>query len=147
LPHGRRQSTGKRPLPPTEPATCPQFGPRGSIRYDARPYRLLALDRVSLHTMQGRITCRLLPGKLQHDQLSDPDWTVGGAELVWQRGVYSLHVTQHREATPAGETTDLLGLDLGVVNVATDSEGEQFTGVLVRQKRSPYVAPVPPHGV
>jgi hypothetical protein len=41
----------------------------------------------------------------------------------------------------------MLGLDLGVVNVATDSEGEQFTGVLVRQKRSPYVAPVPPHGV
>ncbi len=27
--------------------TCPQFGPRGSIRYDARTYRLLSLDRVS----------------------------------------------------------------------------------------------------
>src|ERR1035437_8000626 len=29
------------------PLTCPQFGPRGSVRYDARTYRLMSLDRVS----------------------------------------------------------------------------------------------------
>src|SRR5262249_17470213 len=29
--------------------TCPQFGPRGSVRYDARTYRLMSLDRVSLN--------------------------------------------------------------------------------------------------
>src|SRR5258707_12964238 len=39
--------------------TCPQFGRRGSIRYDARTYRLLSLDRVSLNTFKERITCRL----------------------------------------------------------------------------------------
>src|SRR3954447_18552714 len=30
--------------------TCPTFGPQGSVRYDARTYRLLALDRVTLFT-------------------------------------------------------------------------------------------------
>jgi hypothetical protein len=29
--------------------TCPSFGPRGSVRYDARTYRLMSEDRVSLH--------------------------------------------------------------------------------------------------
>src|SRR5260221_7630693 len=36
-------------------ATCPRFGPRGSIRYDARTYRLMSLDRVSLNTLEGRV--------------------------------------------------------------------------------------------
>src|SRR5947209_8072044 len=30
----RRKSKGKRPVPPPEPAACPQFGPRASLRYD-----------------------------------------------------------------------------------------------------------------
>jgi hypothetical protein len=42
--------------------TRPTFGPRGSIRYDACPYRLMSLDRVSLNTMDGRVVCRLLLG-------------------------------------------------------------------------------------
>src|SRR5450755_3985731 len=45
--------------------TCPAFGPRGSVRYDARTYRLMALDRVSLNTLTGRVVCRLLPGQRQ----------------------------------------------------------------------------------
>src|SRR3954452_6505979 len=45
---------------------CPTFGPRGSVRYDARTYRLLALDRVSLNTLQGRVVCRMVLGARQH---------------------------------------------------------------------------------
>src|SRR5579863_10299597 len=29
--------------------TCPHFGPHASVRYDARTYRLMSLDRVSLN--------------------------------------------------------------------------------------------------
>jgi putative transposase len=42
--------------------TCPQFGPRGSVRYAARTYRLMSLDRVSLTTLEGRVVCRLVRG-------------------------------------------------------------------------------------
>ena len=77
--------------------TCPQFGPRGSIRYDARTYRLMSLDRVSLNTLQGRAICRLILGKRQHDMLIDRTWKIGGADLVWRRGTYYLHVTQSKE--------------------------------------------------
>jgi len=122
--------------PPPKPATCPQFGPRGSVRYDARTYRLMALDRVSLSTVSGRVTCRLLGGKRQHEMLVDPQWEIGGADLVWRRGVYYLHVPQSTEAPSITETPDAIGVDLGIVNVATDSTGERFTGARVREVRN-----------
>ncbi len=64
--------------------TCPTFGPRGSIRYDARTYRLMSLDRVSLNTLAGRVVCRLVLGPRQHAMLVDPAWKIGGADLVWK---------------------------------------------------------------
>src|SRR5579884_1733080 len=80
----QRQKKGKKPVPPPEPAACPQFGERASVRYDARTYRLLPLDRVSLSTLNGRVICRMLPGHRQHEMLADPAWKIGGAELVWR---------------------------------------------------------------
>jgi putative transposase len=119
--------------------TRPTFGPRGSIRYDARSYRLMGLDHVSLNTVDGRVVCRLLLGARQHGMLVDPAWEVGGADLVWHHGVYYLHVTQSRKApeelTPEDGT---LGVDLGIVNLATDSAGERFTGAVIRLVRGRY---------
>ena len=119
--------------------TCPRFGSHGSIRYDARTYRLMSLDRVSLNTLEGRIVCRLLLGPRQHEMLVDPAWEIGGAELVWRRGVYYLHVTQSREAPAVTEPDGgTLGVDLGIVNLATDSEGETFSGATVKHARMRY---------
>jgi putative transposase len=119
--------------------TCPTFGPRGSIRYDARTYRLMSLDRVSLNTMEGRVVCRLLLGARQHTLLVDPAWEAGGADLVWRDGAYYLHITQSREAPHEHENDGgALGVDLGIVNLATDSEGEHFTGQIVRLVRKRY---------
>jgi putative transposase len=119
--------------------TCPQFGTRGSIRYDARTYRLMSLDRVSLNTMDGRIVCRLLLGPRQHEMLVDPAWAIGGADLVWQRGVYYLHIIQSRAAPDTHEPdAGTLGVDLGIVNLATDSDGEAFSGTTVKKARTRY---------
>jgi putative transposase len=118
--------------------TCPQFGTRSSVRYDARTYRLLSLDRVSLSTLQGRISARLILGKRQHDMLVDPAWHIGGADLTWRQGAYYLNVTQSKDAPPKQETTDTLGVDLGIVNVATDSDGQTFTGAKVHAIRMHY---------
>lgn len=118
--------------------TCPQFGPRGSIRYDARTYRLMSLDRVSLNTLEGRLVCRLVLGARQHEMLVDPVWKIGGADLVWRQGIYYLHITQSREAPDQPKPDDTLGVDLGIVNLATDSEGETFSGAMIHVVRSHY---------
>ncbi|HKW21352.1 MAG TPA: transposase, partial [Ktedonobacterales bacterium] len=114
----------------------------GSIRYDARTYRLMSLDRVSLNTLEGRVVCRLLLGPRQHAMLVDSAWEIGGADLVWRRGIYYLHVTQSREAPDVPATTEpdgeTLGVDLGIVNLATDSEGETFSGASVKRARQRY---------
>jgi putative transposase len=118
--------------------TCPQFGARGSVRYDARTYHLMSLDRVSLNTQDGRVVCRLLLGTRQHAMLVDPAWKIGGADLVWRRGVYYLHVTQSREAPEERTPDEVLGVDLGIVNLATDSEGHAFSGAQVQRARTRY---------
>jgi hypothetical protein len=122
--------------------SCPSFSPWGSIRYDARTYRLMSLNRVSLNALEGRVVCRLFLGARQHAMLVDPAWEIGGADLVWRDSVYYLHVTQSREA-PSEQESDggALGVDLGVTNRATDSEGEHFTGKLVQVVRALPSAP------
>jgi IS605 OrfB family transposase len=119
--------------------TCPAFGPRGSVRYDARSYRLMSLGRVSLNTLDGRVVVRLVLGPRQHAMLVDAAWEIGGADLVWRTGVYYLHGTQSREAPDEHESDcGTLGVDLGIANLATDSEGEHFTGAIVHIVRSRY---------
>lgn len=124
--------------PHQKPFACPEFGSRGSIRYDARTYRLLSLDRVSLNTIEGRVICRMILGSRQHDMLVDRTWQIGGADLVWQRGTYYLHVTQSKDVPPETSTADTIGVDLGIVNLATDSTGETFSGAHVRTVRMRY---------
>ena len=52
---------------------------------------------VGIHnTLQGRAICRLILGKRQHDMLIDRTWKIGGADLVWRRGLYYLNVTQSK---------------------------------------------------
>ena len=71
--------------------------------------------------------------------LDDPDWEVGGADLVWRAGVYYLHVTQTRDVAAEHESEGgTLGVDLGIVNLATDSEGEHCTGAMVHSARTRY---------
>ncbi|HEY6405995.1 MAG TPA: transposase, partial [Ktedonobacteraceae bacterium] len=119
--------------------TCPPFGPRGSVRYDARTFRLMSLDRVSLNTLQGRVVCRMILGKRQHSMLTDPDWQIGGADLIWRHGIYYLNVTQNKEAPEETKTNETLGVDLGIVNLATDSEGKTFSGAQVKAVRERYL--------
>jgi putative transposase len=76
------------------PKTCPTFDAGSSIRYDARTYRLLSLDRVSLNTLMGRVVGQLVLGDFQRRYLYDTSWKIGGAELVRRAAVWYLCITQ-----------------------------------------------------
>jgi IS605 OrfB family transposase len=121
--------------------TCPRFGSSGSVRYDARSYTRMGQERVSLNIVEGRITCRLVLGERQLALLRDPAWDNGGADLVWRLSAYYLHVTQSQEVPDlslAPLTDGILGVDLGIVNLATDSEGQRFSGVMIHVARARY---------
>jgi putative transposase len=116
--------------------SCPTFKPESSIRYDARTYRLMSLDRVSLNTLTGRVVGQLLLGVFQRRYLYDTSWKIGGAELVQRDGQFYLHLTQTKASPAPDEPTGFLGVDLGIVNLAADSDGEIYSGAQVQAVRT-----------
>lgn len=115
--------------------TCPTFADDSSIRYDARTYRMLSMDRVSLNTISGRVIGQLVLGDFQRQTLYDHSWSIGGAELVRRGNVWYLCITQSKVAPDPDEPTGYLGVDLGIVNLATDSDGESYSGDQVQTVR------------
>jgi putative transposase len=120
----------------TIPKTCPTFAADSSIRYDARSYRLLSLDRVSLNTISGRIVGQFVLGDFQRRYLYDTSWKIGGAELVRRGEVWYLCITQSKAAPDPNEPTGYLGVDLGIVNLAADSDGQTYSGQQVQAVRT-----------
>jgi len=114
---------------------CPAWRPDAAVRYDARTYRLLPLDGVSLNTVQGRVTVTMLPGQRQRDMLLDTGWLIGGSDLVQKKGVWYLHLTQHRPALPSDEPTGYIGVDLGIAQIATTDDGRAYDGAQVKAVR------------
>ncbi len=58
------------------------------------------------------------------------------ADLVWCEGTYSLHITQNRETPATTESGGVLGVDLGRAELATDSDGEHYSGAKVKGMRA-----------
>jgi putative transposase len=116
-------------------ADCPTFRDYSSIRYDARTYHLMSLDRVSLNTLTGRVIGQLVLGDFRRRTLYDTSWKIGGAELVRRANVWYLHITQTKADPVPHEPLGVIGVDLGLVNLVTDSEGEQYSGAQVKQIR------------
>jgi putative transposase len=120
------------------PKTCPTFRDDSSIRYDVRTYRLMRLDQVSLYTMTGRVIGQLELGDFQRRTLYDRSWKIGGAELIRRGPIWYLHITQTKVDPAPDEPTGYLGVDLGLVNLATDSDGETYTGEHLERVRRRY---------
>lgn len=115
--------------------TCPTFRPDSSIRLDVHTYRLLGLERVSLYTLSGRVSGQLMLGAFQRRCLDDPSWKNGGAELVRRHGQFYLHITQTKANSTPPEPSGFVGVDLGIVNLAADSEGATYSGAPVQAVR------------
>ena len=107
------------------------FRPLASMPYDARLLHYRGLDRVSLTTLAGRIVVPMVMGAYQAEQFGH---VKRYAELVRRRdGKWFLMATVEFDDVPPCEPDDFLGVDLGVENLATDSDGQQHSGADVEQ--------------
>jgi len=104
----------------------PVFRKHAAIPYDIRTMSFKGIDRVSLLTLAGRIIVAMIVGKYQADRMELPK---GQSKLVLRKdGKWFLLVTVDvPESTPI-PTTDFLGVDLGIANIATDSDGTEHSG-------------------
>ena len=103
----------------------PVFKPRGAVTYDERILSFKGLDKVSLTTLEGREIIAMVFGEYQGERF---DRIKGQVDLVYSAGQFHLYATIKVPEDPTIEVKDFLGVDLGIVNLATDSDGETFTG-------------------
>ncbi|MFF4411931.1 RNA-guided endonuclease InsQ/TnpB family protein [Streptosporangium sp. NPDC001559] len=115
-------------------AVKPVFRELGAVAYDQRILSWKGRDRVSILTLTGRI---IVPVIYQGRWPATTGTTMRGqADLLHRDGMFFLAVVIDVPEPPCGEEPDSwLGVDLGIVNLATDSTGEAHTGKGVRAVR------------
>lgn len=102
------------------------FRKMGSVTYDSRVLRWLLTDsQVSIWTMQGRQKMPFVCGERQHQML---ETLQGEADLVYRDGEWYLHQPCNIVEDDSFDPDEWLGVDLGIVNIATTSDGVTFTG-------------------
>jgi IS605 OrfB family transposase len=109
-----------------------------SLDLDARTFRFHEADgSFGITLLQGRVRFPALLGDFQRQALRGRAPT--SAVLVKRReGGYFLHVQIEDQVPETGSVSDHLGVDLGVVNLAVDSDGQAFSGAGVEAARRRY---------
>lgn len=99
-----------------------QFQPLSAIAYDDRILRWYTDERscVSIWTVNSRNRISFVCGEKQRALLQ---FRQGQSDLILRNGTFYLHAICEIEEPPADDPDDFLGLDLGVINIAVDSDG------------------------
>ena len=109
------------------------FRKRGSITYDNRVLTWhLDKSEISIWTLDGRQRMPFVCGDRQRKMLESLQ---GEADLVYRDGSYFLHQPCNILEDDAFDPDEWLGVDLGVVNIATTSDGEIYTSNQVNNVR------------
>jgi IS605 OrfB family transposase len=116
-------------------AIQPQFRPHGAITYDARLMSFKGLDTVSLLTLEGRALIKMIFGQYQAGRM---DRIRGQADLIRRNGQFYLYATVELPEPPQNTPTEVLGIDLGVTNIAVDSDGQIHSAKTLNSVRVRY---------
>jgi IS605 OrfB family transposase len=108
------------------------FKPHSAMVYDQRILSFKGLDKVSILTLGGR---QIIPIKIGTYQEARINRVVRQTDLILRKGVFYLAVTVDApEATP-DDPIGALGVDLGIVHIAVDSDGEFYSSEAVDKVR------------
>lgn len=111
---------------------APRFRRYAAQPYDERIFRFLGDGAVSLWTLDGRQRMRFVAGEHQKRLLA---FQKGEADLAYIRRKWFLICTCEVPETEGFDPEDWIGVDFGIVNLATDSTGETFSGAKVELTR------------
>jgi putative transposase len=113
-----------------------RFRKHAAVPYDQRTMSFKGVDRVSLLTMAGRVVFPYITGAYGLNQMELPK---GQSDLVLTKdGKWLLLVTVDVPDGTLVDSDDFLGVDLGIANIATDSDGETHSGADVDQVRKKH---------
>lgn len=101
------------------------FRPDGAVVYDERILSFQGLEAASLATLHGREVVPMQMGDYQRVQFHRAQ---GQADLVLIDGTFYVLVTIDTPEEPPMVPERFLGVDLGIINLAVDSDGNHYTG-------------------
>lgn len=107
------------------------FRKDGSIAYDDRILKYKA-DSVSIWTTEGRQNIAFTCGEDQRKLLESRQ---GESDLALRKGKWFLFATVNVIEPATNEPDGFLGVDFGIARVASDSDGQSFTGAHIRNLR------------
>ena len=117
-------------------ATKRIFKSTGAIAYDSR---ILSYDpkkkQVSIWTVNGRQKISYVAGEHQENLFKHQK---GESDLCLVRGKYYLNATCDVDTPKINNSKQYIGVDLGIVQLATTSEGIAYTGEKVEKTRQRY---------
>ena len=108
------------------------FRSHGAVVYDERLLSFQGLELASLTTLNGRVHVPMQRGDYQRVQVHRGK---GQADLVLRDGQFDLLVTMDTPEEPPIDPERFRGVDLGIVHLATDSDGNTYTGDVVEATR------------
>ena len=112
------------------------FRKHGAMTYDSRILSYNFEKKiVSIWTINGRLKIPFVCGEHQMKLLQHQR---GESDLVLAKSGFYLLATCDIEEPPTKNVDGFLGIDLGIVNLTTDSTGESFSGELVETKRKKF---------
>lgn len=112
------------------------FRPHGAIAFDDRNLSWYTdKQTVSIWTVEGR---QYIPYKLGEHQRKLLPYRRGESDLVYHKGAFYLLAVCDVPEPDVQQIDGVLGLDLGIVNLATDSDGNSHSGEQVDRKRQWY---------
>jgi putative transposase len=107
------------------------FYRHGSIPFDDRILRY-GDNYVSIRTINGRTKIPFVCGPREGQLLAQRQ---GESDLVYRHGQWYLFATVNVSEETPYEPDDYLGVDLGIARIATDSDGQSFSGAHTRNLR------------
>ena len=112
------------------------FKPLGAIEYDARLLTwYVNKHEVSIWACGGRLRLTFQCGEHQLELLQG---RIGQADLVLIDGEFYLFASCWVEEGKPIDVIDVLGVDMGIVNIATDSDGQIFSGENIEDNRRKF---------
>ena len=112
--------------------TFHEFRDFGSIVYDQRILSFKGMDRVSINTVHGRIMVSITIGKygkIPFERIR------GQCDLVRKNRIFYLMVALEVSEEPIFEPEDIIGVDMGIANIAVDSTGKYYSGDKINEVR------------
>jgi hypothetical protein len=114
----------------------PSFHKHAAIPYDQRTMSFKGIDRVSLLTLEGRVIVPFILGGYPAQRMTFPK---GQCDLIRHKdGQWFLFVTVDVPDDTPIDPEDFIGVDLGIKNIAADSDGGTHSGADVEKVRKKH---------